>query len=171
MIKFIAGWMVCFVLRLMPFRPPNVEPILTTIMPFSKNCGWHGSFLFGLLSIVIFDIVTGKVGNWTAITGLTYGALGVLSYFFFKNRQSSALNYLKFAVFGTLLYDAVTGVILGPIMFGMPIQAAFVGQIPFTINHLLGNIVLSLLFSPALYKWVVANPNFSPRILFAKLRV
>ena len=35
-VKFIIGWAAVFLARLLPFRPPNVEPVLATLMPFSK---------------------------------------------------------------------------------------------------------------------------------------
>lgn len=168
-LKFIIGWLSCFVIRLAPFRPPNVELVLATTMPFSKKYGAEASFLFGFLSIVIFDFFTQKVGVWTLVTGATYGLLGLGSYFYFKKRKSSPFNYLKYAIFGTIAYDALTGLTIGPLVFKMPFMMALVGQIPFTINHLLGNIVFSIILSPALYKWVVINENLNLDVLWERL--
>ena len=156
-LKFLIGWLVCFGLRLLPYRPPNIEPILTTTMPFAKKYGWLGGFVFGFFSIVLFDAAVGKVGIWTWITGATYGLLGVGAYFFFRHKNGSALNFLKYAVLGTILYDAATGLTIGPMFFGQTLRDAFFGQIPFTALHLLGNMVLSVTISPILYKWVVSN--------------
>ena len=160
-LKFIFGWTTCFVIRLVPFRPPNMEPILTTTMPFSKNYGWKASFVFAFFSIALFDMFTQKLGVWTLVTGVTYGLLGVTSFFFFRNRKSNPVNYLKFSIIGTLLYDAITGLTIGPLVFGMPFMVALTGQIPFTASHLLSNIVLSLTLSPLLHKWVVTNKKLS----------
>ena len=160
-LKFLIGWAVCFLFRLIPFRIPNVEPILATTMPFSKNYGWKASFVFGFFSIALFDAVTMKMGIWTVVTGVTYGLLGGFSYLYFRNRESNPLNYLKYAVIGTLAYDALTGLTIGPLVFKMPFMMALTGQIPFTINHLIGNIILSLTLSPALFKWVVNNKRLS----------
>ena len=167
--KFLIGWLSCFVIRLAPFRPPNVEPVLATTMPFSKKYGPEASFLFGFLSIFIFDLFTQKLGVWTLITGVVYGLLGLGSYFYFQKRKSSPLNYLKYAIVGTLAYDALTGLTIGPLIFKMPFMVALIGQIPFTINHLLGNIVLSVVLSPALYKWVVTNENLATDVLWKRL--
>ena len=156
-LKFVIGWLVCFGIRLIPFRPPNVEPILTATMPFSKKYGWAGGFIFGFLSIVLFDVAVGQVGQWTWITGVAYGLLGVGAYFFFRHKDASALNFLKYAVLGTILYDAATGLTIGPLFFGQTFADAFFGQIPFTALHLLGNMVLSVTISPILYRWVVNN--------------
>jgi len=38
-----------------------------------------------------------------------------------------------------------------------PLAAALVGQIPFTLMHVLGTTVFTILLSPALYHWVVQN--------------
>ena len=39
-VKYAIGFVVCFAIRLVPFRPPNVEPVMTATMPFSKRFGW-----------------------------------------------------------------------------------------------------------------------------------
>lgn len=167
--KFILGWAICFIIRLAPFRPPNVEPVLATTMPFSKGFGPEAGFLFGFLSIVLFDLMTQKIGVWTLVTAVIYGLLGLASYFYFQKRKSNSLNYLKFGILGTIAYDALTGLTIGPLVFKMPFMVALVGQIPFTVNHLLGNIFLSALLSPGLYRWVVENEKLSLAILKQKI--
>lgn len=149
--------MLVFLFRLIPFRPPNFEPMLATMMPFSKRYGYAGSFLFGFLGIVLFDAVTSGWGAWTWVTALAYGALGVAARFFFKNRAASVGNFLGFGIVGTILYDAATGLTIGPIFQGQPFMVALAGQIPFTLMHLLGTVVFATLLSPAIYRWVVQN--------------
>src|SRR3990170_1135723 len=143
--KFIIGWTAVFLFRLIPFRPPNFEPMLATIMPFSKRFGLLGSFLFGFLGIVLFDAVTSGWGIWTAVTAIAYGMLGAGSCLFFKNREATVKNFLSFGVMGTLFYDAVTGLTIGPIFQGQPFIVALSGQIPFTLMHLLGTVVFATL--------------------------
>ena len=155
--KFALGWVAVFLFRLIPFRPPNVEPMLATIMPFSKRYGIVGSFLFGFLGIVLFDAVTSGWGIWTLVTALAYGLLGIGARFFFKDRDASVKNFLGFGIVGTIFYDAVTGLTIGPIFEGQSFMVALMGQIPFTLMHLLGTIVFAALLSPALYRWVVQN--------------
>ncbi len=156
-LKFAIGWVGVFLFRLIPFRPPNVEPMLATIMPFSKRYGLAGSFLFGFLGIVLFDAVTSGWGVWTAVTALAYGLLGGAARLFFKNREASVVNFLRFGIVGTILYDAATGLTIGPIFEGQPFAVALAGQIPFTALHLLGTIVFAVTVSPALYRWVIKN--------------
>ncbi len=167
-LKFIIGWAICFAIRLIPFRPPNVEPILTTQMPFAKQYGWFWGFVFGFMSIFLFDLVTSGIGSWTLVTGVTYGVVGVGAYFFFKKRESKAFNYLAYGVPATIFYDAITGVLMGPILWHMSFTKAFMGQIPFTALHLAGNIAFSLLLSPAIYRWVVKNPSLEVDVLVRK---
>ncbi|MDO8593636.1 MAG: hypothetical protein Q7R59_01930 [bacterium] len=166
-LKFVIGWLTVFAFRLIPFRIPNVEPMLATVMPFSKRYGALGSFLFGFLGIAFYDAVTSGWGIWTLITALSYGALGLGAHFFFKNRDASIKNFLRFGIVGTLLYDAVTGLTIGPLFMGQPFMLALTGQIPFTLLHLAGTIVFSVCLSPALYKWVVQSETFEiPAIIY-----
>src|SRR3989344_6502639 len=136
-LKFILGWTALFLSRLIPFRPPNFEPILATVMPFSKRYGPLGSFLFGFLGIVAFDAMTSGWGSWAWVTAMCYGLLGVGAHYFFKNRDASVRNFLIFGVPGTILYDAVT-MLIGPVFNSQPLAVAFAGQIPFTLMHVLG---------------------------------
>lgn len=156
-LKFIIGWVAVFLFRLIPFRPPNFEPMLATVMPYSKRYGILGSFLFGFLGILLFDAVTSGWGIWTAVTALAYGAVGIGSHFYFKNREASVGNFVGFGIVGTLFYDAVTGLTIGPLFEHQSFMVALSGQIPFTLMHLLGTTVFAIVLSPALYRWVVKN--------------
>lgn len=159
-LKFILGWGTVFLFRLIPFRPPNVEPMLATLMPFSKRYGVVGSFFFGFLGIVLFDAVTSGWGVWTLVTALAYGALGPAAHFFFKNREASVKNFVSFGVIGTLVYDAITGLTIGPLFTGQSFMVALIGQIPFTLLHLAGTVAFAVFLSPVLYRWVVQNEVF-----------
>src|SRR3990167_1898559 len=136
-LKFIIGWAVVFLFRLIPFRPPNFEPMLSTVMPFSKRYGLVGSFLFGFLGIVLFDAVTSGWGSWTWVTAICYGILGIGAHHFFKDRAATARNFVAFGVPATLIYDAVT-MMIGPIFNNQSFTVALVGQVPFTLMHLAG---------------------------------
>lgn len=111
------------------------------------------------------------MGMWTWVTASAYGFLGVGAAAFFKNRESTPMNYLKFGVLATILYDAVTGLSIGSLFWGQSFIEALIGQIPFTAYHLAGNIVFSLLVSPLLYRWVVENKNFEAHSIVEWLRV
>lgn len=156
-LKLLIGWAAVFAIRLLPFRPANFEPMLATMMPFATRFGYLASFMFGFFGIALFDAVTSGIGIWTLVTAAAYGALGIGAHFYFRNREASIGHFLGFGIVGTVLYDIATGLTTGPLFFGQPFMAALVGQIPFTLMHLLGTVVFTLALSPALYKWVVKN--------------
>jgi energy-coupling factor transport system substrate-specific component len=158
-LKFILGFIICFLIRLIPFRPPNIEPILATQMPFSKVYGATIGFLFAFLSIVLFDVFTGSMGVWTLLTASTYGVLGFWATSYFKKHEANAWGYARFAIMGTLFFDAVTGLSIGPLFFNQSFMGALVGQIPFTALHLLGNVSFAILLSPIIYRYVIENKN------------
>ncbi len=168
--KFALGFVVCLLIRLIPFRPPNIEPIMATAMPFARAYGKMAGFFFAFGSMVLFDLIVGKVGVWTFITALAYGLVGLGAAVYFKNKKNTAWNYAKFAVISTVLFDAVTGLTIGPIFFGQPFIAAVIGQIPFTAMHLLGNILFALVLSPALYAFVIENKKLESPRLFINLK-
>jgi uncharacterized membrane protein len=154
-IFLLTGIFACLFFRLIPFRAPNIEPILATQIPFAKAYGTFIGFFFGVSSIVLYDIVTNTLGVWTFITATTYGLVGILITHFFNKRSMSQKNVVSFAVIGTLFYDALTGLSIGPLFFHQPLAVAFVGQIPFTALHLLGNIMFSVLISCVLYRFLI----------------
>jgi uncharacterized membrane protein len=156
-LKLLIGFVAVFLVRLIPFRPANFEPMLATMMPFATRFGYLASFLFGFLGIALFDAVTSGIGVWTLITAAAYGALGIGAHVFFTYRKATTGNFVAFGVVGTVLYDIVTGLTTGPVFFGQPLMVAVVGQIPFTLMHVLGTVLFTLALSPALYRWVVKN--------------
>lgn len=153
--KFTAGVVLCLLVRLIPFRAPNIEPILATVMPFSKHFGAFAGFSFGVISILLYDVLTNTLGIQTFFTAGAYGALGVWSAVYFNKNEANSWNFVRFALMGTLFFDIVTGLLVGPMFFNQTFTNALIGQIPFTILHLLGNISLALILSPAVYKLLV----------------
>ena len=167
----MIGWTAVFLFRLIPFRPPNFEPMLATVMPFSKRYGPAPSFLFGFLGIVLYDAVTSGWGSWTWVTAACYGLLGVSAHYFFKHHEASVKNFLIFGVPGTIAYDAIT-MMIGPVFGHQSLVVAVVGQIPFTLMHVLGTVVFATLLSPALYRFVVRNESleFSLARMYTPMR-
>ena len=155
-LKYIIALLTVFAFRLMPFRAPNVEPIMAVIMPFGKAYGSLMAFIFGFLSITLFDSVTSGFGIWTLVTAVAYGVLGLGTSYYFKNR-SGWRNYAVYAVFATIFYDAVTGLTIGPLFFHQSFIVSLVGQIPFTILHLLGNVSFAIVLSSLIERWVMQS--------------
>jgi uncharacterized membrane protein len=169
-IKYLIGLIVVILLRLVP-HPPNVEPIMATMMPFAKRWGWLAGMTFTFLAMISFDLMTNTLGIWSLFTIGTYMALGVVAGIYFKHRSNSFAHYVGFAIVGTIIYDAITGIVGSSLFFGMPVYQAFIGQIHFTMYHLAGNIVLAAVVSPALYKWVLKNPKLETGYMLSKLKL
>src|SRR3989344_2659252 len=151
--KFSLALVLCLLARLIPFRAPNVEPILATTMPFSRAYGAFVGFSFAVLSILLYDVVTHTLGMQTFFTAGAYGVLGLRSASYFRKRESNSWSYARFAIWGTLFYDALTGLTVGPIFFHQSFLASLVGQIPFTALHLVGNVAFAAILSPGIYNW------------------
>ena len=152
--KYITAFLAVLIIRLIPFRAPNLEPVMAIIMPFGKKYGGLMAFSFGFLSISIYDALTSGFDVWTLITAIAYGLIGLGSSYFFANR-SGWKNYANYAVIATIAYDAITGLTIGPLFFHQSFVVSLVGQIPFTIIHLLGNVSFAIVLSPVIEKWLV----------------
>jgi len=155
-IKYTIAFVSVFALRMIPFRAPNIEPIMAVLMPFGKVYGGVMAFVFGTLSIVLYDGVTSGIGIWTVVTALAYGIIGFGAQSFFKNR-SGWKSYATYAVIATIFYDAITGLTIGPLFFHQSFMVSLVGQIPFTLLHLLGNVLFAIILSPVIETWAVKN--------------
>jgi uncharacterized membrane protein len=132
---------------------------MASILPLGRKYGHLVGFLFGFLSIFLYDSIT-HFGSWTWIAGITYGLIGVVSTFYFSKFKSSVFNFVIFAFIATIAFDLITGVLFAPI-FGQTIFNALVLQIPFTILHLAGNIGFALTLSPILSRWLSTEKVFS----------
>ncbi|MFA6445634.1 MAG: DUF6580 family putative transport protein [Candidatus Paceibacterota bacterium] len=160
--KYIAGFVGTLVFRLLsPFLGLwNVSPLMATELAGSKAYGpWVGG-LYGLLSIALLDILMGKIGTWTIITAVTYGLVGVWGAFFFRRRPATALSFIIASVVGTLFFDLITGVLMGPLFYAQPWMEAITGQIPFTLRHLAGNVFFAGLLAPWFYRAIMNNPKW-----------
>lgn len=153
--------------RLIPWRAPNVEPILASVMPISKRGGALEAALFAVLSIVIYDALTAGWGIWTLVPAATYGIIGAVSHLYFKRADATRANFVGFSVGAILFYDGVTALI-GPVFQGQSYAVAFAGQVPFTALHLLGGVVFAALVSPALYRWL--STEIAPARAAAQLK-
>ena len=158
-LKIFIVFAGCMLFRLLPLRAPNVEPIMASIMPLGRRYGTLWAFLFGVVSIVLYDLLT-NFGSWTFTVAIAYGLTGVASSLYFKKVQSSPINFAIFAFFATIAFDLFTGVLVAPFL-GQNMYTALMLQIPFTLLHLAGNIGFTLTLSPLLDKWFATSKIFS----------
>jgi hypothetical protein len=153
--KFFLALVLCLLVRLIPLRAPNIEPILATTMPMSRAYGRFMGFSFAVLSILLYDALTHTLGVQTLFTVSAYGVLGAWAASYFKDKKGVAMDYVRFAIIGTLFFDAATGLTVGPIFFHQSFFSSLVGQIPFTALHLLGNVIFAYVLSPGIYNFLV----------------
>src|SRR3989344_9556789 len=156
-LKVVLVFTLCLLARLIPFRMPNIEPILAATMPVGRAHGAFISFSFAVFSILLYDVITDTLGVQTLFTALAYGIIALWSLSYFKKREGTALDYARFAIMGTLVYDALTGLTVGPLFFHQSFMGSLLGQIPFTAFHLLGNVTFALILSPAIYNFMIKS--------------
>ena len=153
--KFFATMVLCLLVRLIPFRAPNIEPIMAGTMPIGRAYGAFFGFSFAVLSILLYDLLTHTIGMQTIFTAGAYGLIGLASAYYFQKQKGKTMDYVRFAIVGTLFFDAVTGLTVGPIFFHQSFIGSLVGQIPFTALHLLGNVTLAAILSPGIYHFLI----------------
>ncbi len=166
-LKYVAGFVGILVVRLITplIGWSNISPLMATQLAGSKAYGPIVGGLYGALSMVLLDVFMSKVGPWTILTAVSYGIVGVWGGYFLRNRAGSARNFIIVSIIGTLFFDLVTGVLAGPILFHQPFMEALVGQIPFTIRHLVGNVFFAAVLAPWFYR-AIMNPSWDISRIF-----
>jgi len=113
------------------------------------------AFIAGALGYSLVDILPalfgapGTIGMWTLTGALTWG---LVCFLFSKQKpDGSPFTFAKLGLGATLLFDAITGPIASTFIWGMPFSEALIGQIPFTIKHLLGIGALAVIFAPFIF--------------------
>lgn len=171
--KLIVSLVIANLIRLLKIIPNN-DPVMSMALPFSRRSPAITSFLFPLITMASFDLVTNELGPWTVVTSLTYGFLGLAFHYLLKERKKVEIGtYLGFGVVGVLVFDFVTGVVATPFLFPpMTFEQALIGQIPFTLLHLITSSAFIVAVTPLLDKEVLANKQLSDSrvaMLFSKL--
>ena len=159
--KLVVSLLIANGIRLLKIIPNN-DPIMSMALPFSRRSSPLTSFAFPFITMISFDFITGYLGIWTVVTGVTYGMLGILFHYVLKDREKVGIkHYLGLGVMGVLVFDFVTGVVATPFLFGMSFMTALVGQVPFTAMHLLTTIGFILVITPLLDKQVLLNKKLT----------
>ncbi len=170
LVKYALSIVFCNAYRLLRIIPNN-DPIMGCMLPFSRQDKWWQGALFALLTMVSFDFITMRVGIWTAVTALTYASLGLLFHFAYKRIGKVKLkHYLGSGVVGVLIFDFVTGVLFGPAIFGVGFLQAFIGQIPFTVMHLVTVTGFILILTPLLDRAIISNPVLEDASVLNRLK-
>ena len=131
---------------------PNNDPIMAVTLPYAKR-GRLAAVAFPVLAIVLFDLLSKKVGVWTLVTAGIYGALGLGFSALYaalteRGRPVGRGVFFLSGVAGVLVYDFLTGPLMSSALFRISFVQAFVGQIPFTLKHLASVSLYTLAVSP-----------------------
>ncbi len=124
---------------------PGLEPIIGVVGILPKKYSYFLSIFFVLLSVVIFDLMTVGLGIWTVGVVLAY-MLIAYGYSKFCVKITSMKTLLLATIIMTICFDIFTGLLLGPLFFGQSFAVALVGQIPFTAAHLIGNVLMIIVY-------------------------
>jgi multisubunit Na+/H+ antiporter MnhG subunit len=140
------------------------------MLPFARQDKWWNAALFSFITMVSFDLLTGMVGIWTLVTALTYAGLGILFHQIYKNKKKINLKtYLGSGIIGVLIFDFITGPIMSSWMFQLPFEFALIGQIPFTLLHLVSVSVFIVILTPLLDVHLMNSSHLEDQKVWNKL--
>jgi hypothetical protein len=122
------------------------------LFPFfrGKYAFFGGAAAYSLVDIAPALLgAQGTVGLWTLTGAISWGCV---SYLFSRQKpDGSPFTFAKLGIGSTLLFDALTGPLASTFIWGMPFSEALIGQVPFTLKHLLGIAAVSLILAPLLF--------------------
>jgi hypothetical protein len=151
---------------------PNNDPILAVALPCAKR-GRIAAVVFPVAAMVLFDVLSQRVGIWTVVTAGTYGLLGLAFSYAYRalanrGRAVGPAAFLVSGIVGVLIFDFVTGPVMSSALFQPSFGEAFVGQIPFTVKHLASVAAYALVVSPAL-DWALRQIEKGERAIERRL--
>jgi energy-coupling factor transport system substrate-specific component len=132
--------------------PPNIELLMPFVLATGLMLGPLAGLANGLLSRALYDLFIAQPGPWTPGMAASYGLVGLaagLIPLFAGRRAFSRIELVGFTVALTILYDLLSLLAFIP-MFGVPTMVTLGLQVPFTINHVLGNSLFVFAFTPLL---------------------
>lgn len=154
--KVIFAGILCNLYRLLRFIPNN-DPVMGAMLPFSKKSPWV-SGAFAALTMASFDLITGTLGIWTIVTSITYGLLGVAFGFAYgRMKRVGMREYLASGIIGVIAFDFITGPVASSFFFKIGFWEALLGQVPFTLLHLLSVTFFVALLVPLLDRTIIEN--------------
>ncbi|MBT6143549.1 hypothetical protein HOH51_03480 [bacterium] len=159
-LKSLMALLVVIILRLLP-HPPNFEPITATIMPFSRSYGIWWSVLFAVSAVLFYDLLTMTLGVWSLFTAGCYALLAVFFTWALKFKANNPWMYVVYGAIATVFYDLFTAYTVSVLIYKQDLMLTLIGQIPFTINHLLSTVFFGFVLSPWIDRWFVSEEKLS----------
>ena len=145
--SFLSRVVLANALRLFRIFPNN-DPIMGFMLPEARK-SMLKSALFAFVTMIIFDIITMQVGVWTIVTASVYALFAIGVSFFFKKIKTAKISYYLGAVtIGILIFDIITGPIMSSMLFNQSLMLTIIGQIPFTLMHLVSGLTWVAVIAP-----------------------
>ena len=139
---------------------PSVEPIIPLAVIAGLLFGMKEGFTLGGGAYLMSNFfVWGLQGPWTIFQAIGAAVAGALGGLYGKMRKPTWKDVVLISVIGTLFYEVVmnlAGPIMGIGLFGLGLMAIpvyFAASLPFTLTHIVSNVVFARLFSPILKLW------------------
>ena len=139
---------------------PSVEPIIPLAVIAGLLFGMKEGFTLGGGAYLMSNFfVWGLQGPWTIFQAIGAAVAGALGGLYGKVRKPTWKDVVLISVIGTLFYEVVmnlAGPIMGIGLFGLGLMAIpvyFAASLPFTLTHIVSNVVFARLFSPILKLW------------------
>lgn len=144
---FLTSLLFTIIFRLIRFFPNN-DPIMGFMLPQART-SIIKPMIFTFSAMFIFDFLTSGIGMWTWVTAITYAIIALLISFFFKKIKKAKISqYFGASVIGILIFDIITGPLMSTFLFGQSIWLVTLGQIPFTIYHLVSGVTYVIILAP-----------------------
>lgn len=165
-LTFIGLLVATSIARIIPLPLPNLEPILTVTMPASKTWGALGAALFASLAYASKDFIQARLGWWSLYGAIAYAVVAFIAFGALSKTQKrlgtktgapSRTQYALTATVGTLTFDLVTALLFGW-QFHQTLTQTLIGQVPFTLYHLAGNLALGVVLSPVIFAFLQPKP-------------
>ena len=139
---------------------PSVEPIIPLAVIAGLLFGMKEGFTLGGGAYLMSNFfVWGLQGPWTIFQAIGAAVAGALGGLYGKVRKPTWKDVVIISVIGTVFYEVVmnlAGPIMGIGLFGLGLMAIpvyFAASLPFTLTHIVSNVVFARLFSPILKLW------------------
>ncbi|OGB84116.1 hypothetical protein A3F66_02880 [candidate division TM6 bacterium RIFCSPHIGHO2_12_FULL_32_22] len=116
-----------------------LDPIYALLFIWPRNLAKKYLIIWVFFNFFIFDYVSNQIGMWTIFCPMAYIFVAICFYKFFKKPN------LYSVILSTVIIDFVTAS-LGPVFFSQFWSEMLVGQIPFTMSHLMSNAAVYLVF-------------------------
>ena len=156
--KYIVGFILTHFYRILRVFP-NSDPLMGFILPAAKREKWWKAPLFAFLAMATFDLISGHLGIWTIITSVTYAAIALSYTFLLKGAKPSLSTYIPAGIAGVIAFDTITGPLMSTFLFSQPLWLSVLGQVPFTLMHIVSASFSILLITPFLDKAVMEEAS------------